>query len=78
MRATKATGTVEMKQPAMGMKEQMKTNSESRPMPGMAKAHIPAAVNAVFTRAMRACTGKALVKTCPSMRKTDKTNVRVL
>ena len=56
VRATKATGTVEMKQPAMGMKEQMKTNRDSRPIPGIARAHIPAAVKAVFTRAIRACT----------------------
>ena len=47
---------VEMKQPAMGMKEQIKTKSESRPMPGIFRAHIPAAVKAVFTMAMRACT----------------------
>jgi len=53
--AVKAMGTVEMKQPAMGMKEQMKTNSDSRPTPGMASAHMPAAVSAVLTSAMRAC-----------------------
>lgn len=59
VRATKATGMVEMKQPAMGMKEQMNTNRESSPMPGMARTHIPAAVSAVFTIAMRACTCNA-------------------
>ena len=62
VRATKATGTVEMKQPAMGMKEQIKTNRDSRPIPGIARAHIPAAVKAVFTRAIRACTHAGL---CP-------------
>lgn len=43
-----------MKQPAIGMKEQMKTKSESRPRPGMASVHMPAAVSAVLTSAMRA------------------------
>ena len=56
VRATKAMGAVEMKQPAMGMNEQMKTNRDSSPMPGIASVHMPAAVNAVFTSAMRACT----------------------
>lgn len=55
VRATKAMGAVEMKQPAMGMKEQMNTNSDSSPSPGMASVHMPAAVKAVFTSAMRAC-----------------------
>lgn len=54
VRATNAMGTVEMKQPAIGMKEQMKTKSESRPRPGMASVHMPAAVSAVLTSAMRA------------------------
>lgn len=58
VRATKAMGTVEKKTPAMGMKEQMKTNSDSRPMPGMAIAHMPSAVRAVFANAMRACVAK--------------------
>lgn len=31
--ATKAMGVVDMKTPAMGMKEQMNTNSDSSPMP---------------------------------------------
>lgn len=56
VRATKATGMVEMKQPAMGMKEQMKTKSDSRPRPGIARAHIPAAVRVVLTIAIWACT----------------------
>ena len=56
VRATKAMGTVDMKQPAMGMKEQMNTNSDSSPNPGIASVHIPAAVSAVLTSAMRACT----------------------
>ena len=55
VRATKAIGTVEKKTPAIGMKEQMKTNKDSRPMPGMAIAHIPNAVSAVFAAAIRAC-----------------------
>ncbi len=55
VRATNAMGTVEMKQPAMGMKEQMNTNRDSRPRPGIARVHMPAAVSAVFTSAMRAC-----------------------
>ena len=52
--ATNAMGTVEKNTPAMGIKEQMKTNSESSPMPGIAIAHIPSAVRAVFTAAIRA------------------------
>lgn len=44
-----------MMQPAMGMNEQMNTKSESRPMPGMASSHMPTAVRAVLTSAMRAC-----------------------
>lgn len=63
VRATKAMGTVEMKQPAMGMNEQMKTNSDSSPIPGMASVHMPAAVSAVFTSAMRACISNC--KHCP-------------
>ena len=53
--ATKAMGMVEMKHPAMGMKEHMKTNRDSSPLPGMARHHIPSAVSAVFARAIRAC-----------------------
>ena len=56
--ATKAMGTVEMKQPAMGMKEQMNTNRLSRPRPGMASIHMPAAVSAVLTKAICACAGQ--------------------
>lgn len=55
VRATKAMGTVEKKTPAIGIKEQMKTNRDRRPIPGMAIAHIPNAVRAVFAAAMRAC-----------------------
>ncbi len=33
VRATKAIGMVDMNTPAMGMKLQMKTNSDSSPMP---------------------------------------------
>ena len=61
--ATKAMGTVEMKHPAMGMKEQMNTKRESRPLPGRASAHIPSAVRAVLTAAIRACHS-----TCTSIR----------
>ena len=47
-------GTVEMMQPAMGMKEQTKTNSDNSPMPGMSRNHMPSAVRAVLTTAIRA------------------------
>ena len=56
VRATNAIGTVEKNTPAIGMNEQMKTNNDSRPMPGIAIAHMPIAVKAVFTAAIRACT----------------------
>jgi hypothetical protein len=52
-------GVVDMMTPAMGMKLQTKTNSDSRPTPGMASAHMPSAVRAVLTTAMRACGGRA-------------------
>lgn len=48
-------GTVEMITPAMGMKPQTKTKSDSRPTPGSCSAHMPTAVRMVFTAAMRAC-----------------------
>ena len=51
-------GTVEMKQPAMGMKEQMKTNRDSSPLPGIARHHMPMAVRAVLAMAIRACDRK--------------------
>ena len=45
-----------MKHPAIGMKLQMKTKSDWRPMPGMASRYIPKHVSPVFTKAMRDCT----------------------
>jgi hypothetical protein len=60
-------GMVEMMQPAIGMKEQMNTKSERRPTPGIASSHIPAAVKAVLTSAMRACaSGSTAVNNQPS------------
>ncbi len=55
VRATKPMGTVDMKQPAMGMKLQRKTKRDSRPVPGIISTHIPIAVRAVFTNAILAC-----------------------
>ena len=55
VRATKAMGIVEMKQPAMGMKEQMNTNMDRSPRPGNCKAQMPMAVRAVFAAAILAC-----------------------
>ena len=52
VRATKAIGAVEMKTPAIGMKLQMKTNSPSRPIPGIARSHMPSAVSAVLAIAI--------------------------
>jgi len=48
-------GTVEMKTPAMGMKLQMKTNSPSRPIPGIWRIHMPSVVRAVLAIAICAC-----------------------
>jgi hypothetical protein len=59
VRATKAMGTVEMMTPAMGMKPQMKTKVDSRPTPGIFRAHMPRQVRMVLTAAMRACRGTA-------------------
>lgn len=53
--ATNPMGTVEMKQPAMGMKLQMKTKTDNRPKPGIRSAHMPSAVSAVLARAILAC-----------------------
>lgn len=55
VRATKAIGMVEMKQPAIGMKEQINTNMERSPSPGNCRAHMPNAVNAVLAAAILAC-----------------------
>ena len=54
--ATKAIGMVLMKHPAIGMKLQMKTKSDWRPIPGMARRYMPRHVSPVFTKAMRDCT----------------------
>ena len=51
-------GTVEMKTPAMGMKLQMKTNSPSRPIPGIWRIHMPNVVRAVLAIAICACIDK--------------------
>ena len=53
--ATKPMGMVLITTPAMGMKPQMKTKREKRPIPGMARAHMPRQVRMVFTSAMRDC-----------------------
>ena len=54
VRATKPMGTVEMMQPAIGMKLQMNTNMDSRPRPGIWNAHMPSAVRLVFASAILA------------------------
>lgn len=54
VRATKQMGMVEMKTPAMGMNEQMKTKRDRRPTPGMDSAQIPTAVSSVLAPAIRA------------------------
>ena len=64
--ATNAMGTVEMKQPAIGMNEQRNTKRESRPSPGMRSAHMPAAVSPVLTSAMRAWACNALPNSWPN------------
>ena len=52
VKATKATGAVEMNTPAIGMKLQMNTNKPNRPMPGICRIHRPRAVNAVLAIAI--------------------------
>ena len=54
-------GTVEMKTPAMGMKLQMKTNSPSRPIPGIWRIHMPNVVRAVLAIAICACIDRPVV-----------------
>lgn len=63
--ATNAIGTVEMKHPAIGINEHKKTKSDNKPTPGMARATSPAAVSAVFTRAILACACRAFPNSCP-------------
>jgi hypothetical protein len=47
-------GIVEMNTPAIGMKEQINTNNDSSPSPGMDSAQIPIAVKSVLAPAIRA------------------------
>ena len=72
--ATNPMGMVEMMTPATGMKEQIKTKRDSSPAPGMASTHMPAAVSAVLTAAMRACASSALPNSLPKTANTGTTS----
>ncbi len=62
-------GTVEMKQPAMGMKLQRKTNMDRRPKPGNCRAHIPKAVRAVLAAAILACQKEGILYKSNNLKK---------
>eukprot|EP00955_Chlamydomonas_euryale_P032539 342273-Chlamydomonas_euryale.AAC.8 len=55
-----------MMHPAIGMNEQQKTIRLRMPMLGMSSSHMPVAVSAVLTSAMRACTSSVLPNKRPN------------